>query len=227
MGKYFTTGLVILALLLVFTGGACTKTEPTAQEEPQKIAESFVKAETTFVFDGWAYSLKLTNTTATTDGWRFTYAYTSQHAGYGDRTGQVLAQVETDHTALITVAKGKVTAAVMDGAWDMLKQQMVHEMEIALAPIEEANATLLTSNPPQISIYIKGGLASGCTIFHDLTVTRDGSTINIEVTVQRPKDVSCPTVYTNFEKYVNLGTDFTSGTTYIVYVNDYKFEFSY
>ncbi len=57
--------------------------------------------------------------------WEFTFEFDSRHAGYGDRTGQVLAQVITPHRAVVTVEEGEVTSAVMDGKWDMLRQEMI------------------------------------------------------------------------------------------------------
>ena len=75
-------------------------------------------------------------------------------------------------------------------------------------------------------MHIKGGLPDGCTTFHDIETSREGSTVNIKVTVQRPAGVSCPAIYTSFEKDVNLGSDFAFGTTYTLKVNDYNTTFS-
>jgi len=97
--------------------------------------------------------------------------------------------------------------------------------EIKLAPIDEVKVNILKSNPPQISVYIKGGLPDGCTTFHDIETVREGTTVNIKVTVQRPRGVACPAIYTNFEKDVNLASDFAFGTTYTLNVNDYSTTF--
>jgi hypothetical protein len=99
------------------------------------------------------------------------------------------------------------------------------DLEIRSAPIDEVRVSILKSNPPQISVYIKGGLPDGCTSFHDIETTRNGSTVDIKVTIQRPVGVSCPAIYTNFEQYVNLGIDFNFGTTYTLNVNDYSTTF--
>ena len=93
-------------------------------------------------------------------------------------------------------------------------------IEIRLAPIEEVQINIAESYPQQIFVYIKGGLSDSCTTFHDLTTERSGNTINIEVTTQRPKGEVCAQVYSFFERNVSLGTDFTSGETYIINVND-------
>ncbi|MFC1864580.1 hypothetical protein ACFLYG_01975 [Chloroflexota bacterium] len=94
------------------------------------------------------------------------------------------------------------------------------EIEVRPAPIHEVRVNIAESFPPQIFIYIKGGLADSCTTFHELAVERSVNTINIEVTTQRPKGAICAQVYGFFEKNVGLGSDFTSGETYIVNVND-------
>jgi len=94
------------------------------------------------------------------------------------------------------------------------------EIEIRPAPIHEVQINIAESYPPQVFIFIKGGLADGCTIFHELTTERTGNTINIKVTTQRPKEAICAQVYGYFEKNVALGSDFNSGETYIVNVND-------
>jgi hypothetical protein len=99
-------------------------------------------------------------------------------------------------------------------------------VEIKPAPIDEVTVNILKSNPPQISVHIKGGLPDGCTTFHSIETAREGNTINIKVTVQRPKEVACPAVYTTFEKDVNLGSDFALDTTYRLNVNDYSTTFN-
>lgn len=121
-------GVLLLTLGLV----ACTSAGPKefSQEESQKIAEDFVKNEATFVYDGIKESLKLTDTAAVGAGaWQFTFTFDSRHSGYGDRTGQVLLQVITPHQAMLKVLQGKVTSAVMDEKWDMVKQTLIASAE--------------------------------------------------------------------------------------------------
>jgi hypothetical protein len=98
-------------------------------------------------------------------------------------------------------------------------------LEIKLAPIEEITATMLLSDPPQIEVYIKGGLADSCTTFHELKTERSVNIFKITVTVQRPRDAVCAEVYSYFEKCENLGSDFISGETYTIHVNDKKTTF--
>jgi len=98
-------------------------------------------------------------------------------------------------------------------------------MEVRLAPIHEVRVNIAESFPPQVFVYVQGGLGDSCTTFHQLTTQRSGNTINITVTTQRPKDAICAQVYGFFEKNVPLGSDFTSGGSYVVNVNDYTTSF--
>jgi hypothetical protein len=93
-------------------------------------------------------------------------------------------------------------------------------LEIRQAPIHEVQVNIAESYPMQVIIYIKGGLSDSCTTFHEITTERSDSTITITVTTERPKDAVCAQVYSFFEENVNLGSDFTSGKTYVVNVND-------
>ncbi|MDD5702877.1 MAG: hypothetical protein PHU23_12605, partial [Dehalococcoidales bacterium] len=212
-----------LLAILALTGLACTKLSAGSQEEGRTIALEFVKKEATFQFDGIPETLEVISTTAVENGWKYTIEFDSRHAGYGDRSGQILAEVITPHTAEVTVQDSQVASAFMDGQWDMIGQRI--NVEIIPAPIDEVKVSLLKSNPPQISVYIRGGLPDGCTTFHDIETTREGSTINIKVTVQRPRGVFCPAIYTQFERDVNLGSDFAFGTTFTLNVNDYSTTF--
>ncbi len=183
--------------------------------------------DATYLYDGMPETLHLTGSTASTDIDTYTYEFDSRHAGYGDRKGQMVAEVITHHTAIITVEYGGIKSGIIDAYWDMKKNAPVNDIEISLAPIEEVTVSFLKSNPAQVSVHIKGGLPSGCTTFNNIEVTREGTTVNIKVTNQHPKDAVCPAIYTTFEKDVNLGTDFTIATTYTLNVNDYTTTFNY
>ena len=141
--KFFLGVIVVVMVALML--GACAKsatesTTPTVtptdevkvkevnQEESQKIAKEFVKTSPTFVFDGISDSLKLTDSSSLSRCqfcWAFTFEFESRHAGYGDRTGQMLAQVITLHKVTLIVEQGEIKYAEMDGKWDMIKQKML------------------------------------------------------------------------------------------------------
>ncbi|MFA5761852.1 MAG: hypothetical protein WCX07_05340 [Dehalococcoidales bacterium] len=197
------------------------------EEVSRQLAETFVRNSPTFKYDGDMASLELVETLYPDieNAWQFCFRFESAHAGYGDRDGQMLAQVITPHEVIVTVEKGVVKNAIMDGEWDMVNQCMLDGIEISLAPIHEVDVQFMESDPVQVGVQIKGGLRDGCTTFHNATVTRDGNNVNIEVTTQRPRDAMCNQVYTFFEEYLNIGSDFESGVTYTINVNDYTTTF--
>ena len=227
--KFITvSSLAILLALTVVASGACGQPATGSQEASRDKALEFVRLETTFRFDGIPETLEATETTSVGNGWQFTIEFDSRHAGYGNRSGQVLAQVITHHTAEITVQGGLgVTKAVMDGVWDMIDQRMINDVEISPAPIHEVEVYFMESFPVQVGVRIKGGLRDGCTTFRDIEVKQEGDDVNIRVTVQHPQGVNCPAVYNYFEKNINLGSDFTAGVTYTLNVNDYSTTFEY
>ena len=98
-----------------------------SREDSQKIATDFLRNSPTFRFDGMEDTLKLVWSRAEEElhRWEFHYQFQSRHAGYGDRTGLILAQVITDHKAQIVVEQGSVVHAILDGKWDMLRQKII------------------------------------------------------------------------------------------------------
>ena len=116
-----------LLVILTITSVGCTQSPAGSREGSQRVAEEFVRLETTFRFDGIPETLEVTSTTSVANGWEYTIEFDSRHAGYGNRSGQMLAQVITHHTAEITVQAGLVTTAIMDGVWDMVNQRMLSD----------------------------------------------------------------------------------------------------
>ena len=118
--------LVLMSILLVaLLGSACAQSPVGSQEQGQQMAEEFVKMEATYRFDGIPETLDLTITTSVARGWKYTIEFDSRYTGYGNRTGKILAQVITHHTAVVTVQSGRVTSAIMDNKWDMIKSQQI------------------------------------------------------------------------------------------------------
>lgn len=130
---------VFLVITSVSLYGGCGGAEPTptgpAQpsstgitlQESRQIALKFVENSATYQYDGIADTLEHvdTMTLRCPSCWSFIYRYDSRHSGYGDRAGQILAQVITPHEAAITVIQGEVTEARLDGKWDMMFQMMI------------------------------------------------------------------------------------------------------
>lgn len=119
------TVLICAYLLLSNTGNP----KPSTEEESLEMAREFVINSQTFRFDGIEETLVHVETlhpdVDTPHLWEFVFTFKCSHAGYGDRSGQILAQVITSHTANVVVQEGKVTSAILDGKWDMIKREMM------------------------------------------------------------------------------------------------------
>ena len=123
--KFLSVSTFLVFVVLICT--ACGGPSVGSKEYSQNVAEEFVRLETTFRFDGIPETLEVTSTTSVGNGWQFTIEFDSSHAGYGNRSGQVLAQVITHHTAEVTVEGGLgVTKAIIDDVWDMVHQRIIN-----------------------------------------------------------------------------------------------------
>ena len=149
-----------------------------SKEESQRIAEEFVRNSPTFIYDGIEDTLILTDTLTARCPycWLFIFEFDSRHAGYGDRTGQMLAQVITPHRAHIAVEQLEITSAVMDDKWDMIEQEIVDEQE---RPEGMLSVAELLENPvydTEVKIYgevsLLGELLCPC-----FELTSDGETV--------------------------------------------------
>lgn len=98
-----------------------------SREEAEMLMEELLRSDSTFVFDGIESTLRLAQIKdgPEPDSWTFIFVFQSRHAGYGDRTGQVLAQVITPHTAVIVFERGDIKSAIMDGKWDILDESEI------------------------------------------------------------------------------------------------------
>ena len=91
------------------------------------------------------------------------------------------------------------------------------------APIESIDILVRESFPPAYTLHIVSGLPSGCAKFDKAVVLeRTGNKIAVRVTNTMPADpnTACTAIYGYKESNVDLGTNFTSGQTYTVGVND-------
>ena len=89
------------------------------------------------------------------------------------------------------------------------------------APIDGLDVVVLESSPPQYRLVVKAGLPSGCAQRHSHAVSRAGETITVTVLNSLPAgSPACTMIYGMYELNVDLGSDFRSGVTYTVRVNE-------
>ncbi len=131
----FKTSLVILVLFAgcIAPSGELTPTETPltqdkhTQDEAVDAATEYITTAPTFVWDGMEETLKVEY--AAKGGcptcYDITITFDSRHGGYGDRTGMMVTQMITTHTAVVLVRDGNVESAVLDGIWDEMNQNML------------------------------------------------------------------------------------------------------
>ncbi|MCD6360183.1 MAG: hypothetical protein J7M38_04900 [Armatimonadetes bacterium] len=124
--------MCIFPVLTIYSGLHSPTVEPY-EEQVVDIATGFLMESPTFRFDGIDGSIKVIDVVAAESYPIQYYVYinfTCAHAGYGDRTGWILAQVITDHTAVVVVSEEEVQGAVIDGVWDEYTQTEMNTSEL-------------------------------------------------------------------------------------------------
>ncbi len=132
MCKKIIIGLVVLflivaALWLVFSQEEEEQESYTIQES-RIIAEEWIKQNSpTYIFDG--ENLELVSEQSIIEGstYEFIFSFQSRHAGYGDRSNEMVAQVITDHLMEVIVSGGEVIAAITDDIYSEIDSMMISE----------------------------------------------------------------------------------------------------
>ncbi|PIT84531.1 hypothetical protein COU37_02895 [Candidatus Micrarchaeota archaeon CG10_big_fil_rev_8_21_14_0_10_45_29] len=108
------------------------------KEQAQIAAKKWLEEESpTFKFDGIPGSIKYIGYESYTcfGCFGFTFTFNSSHAGYGNRSGQMLAQAIANHTILVQTRGKNVSYALTDGAFDELRQIFICPAISALIPV--------------------------------------------------------------------------------------------
>lgn len=90
-------------------------------ERSKQIAREAAENAPTYKFDGSDLKFESSETLLCANCWEFTFSFSSRYAGYGNRTGQILAQVITPHQIGVNVDDEEVVAVVTDRTFDELK----------------------------------------------------------------------------------------------------------
>ena len=126
----------------------------TSADEAERIALEFLIYAPTFAFDGIEESIEVLDVIAMESypvQYAVTIAFECRHAGYGDRTGQMLAQVITPHEVRIVVSAGEVRSAVIDGEWDELNQRDVASGLLSPESARDAAIQYIVENYPELA----------------------------------------------------------------------------
>ena len=90
-------------------------------ERSKQIAQEAAENAPTYRFDGFDLKFVSSETLLCPNCWEFTFSFSSRHAGYGDRTGQILAQVITPHQIRVNVEDEEIVVVVTDRTFDELR----------------------------------------------------------------------------------------------------------
>ncbi len=124
---------------------------PPDWAEAQGTSLAWIQSQSpTYAFDGISSSLKSFGYTSSPPCWNVTYAFQSAHAGYGNRSGLMLAEVITSHNTAIQVCNGTVTSAITDGAFDEMGAR-------PLAPAANDSDATQIANPASVHCIRQGG----------------------------------------------------------------------
>lgn len=115
--------MIIIVLIILL--GCVDQEKSYTEDESLEIAREFVLTSPTYKYDGEGLKHVDTVILRCLNCWQFVFEFTSRSAGYGDRSGQMVAQVITHHTAEVTVESGEVTSAVLDDTWDIITQEQI------------------------------------------------------------------------------------------------------
>ncbi|MEE9248961.1 MAG: hypothetical protein V3U79_09725 [Dehalococcoidia bacterium] len=90
------------------------------------------------------------------------------------------------------------------------------------ATLEGVEILIMESFPPQYMLVVVSGLPNACVSFAGYRLERDGHSIRVEMINWKPADpeTACGAVYGTVETRIPLGSDFDSGITYAVVVNE-------
>jgi hypothetical protein len=120
INNYLPDGLIKIREKLQETSAF---TQALDESQVKKLAEDWITGAPTYAYDGsgLAFVSSLQEETSPVRH-VLNYTFTSSHAGYGNRSGTMTAQVITPHTIRVTVVDGNVDSAVIDAKWDEVGQ---------------------------------------------------------------------------------------------------------
>lgn len=88
------------------------------------------------------------------------------------------------------------------------------------APID-ATSVAVRAADQHVILSVRAGLPSGCAKQDSHAVSRAGEAITVTVNNSIPSaETACTMIYGTYDLQLDLGTDFRSGTTYTIRVND-------
>ena len=162
MNKKYIIGLLLVLLVVIgavvyFGRQEQTPVDTTVDQQQgemtvvqaRQIAQTWIENNSpTYTHDGSDLTLVTEDTIIPGLRFEFIYSFVSTAAGYGDRSGEMVAQVITPHTMEVIVDNGQVVSAVTDEVYDELQGRMITD-----ETTDEPVATDETPDTLTISLY--------------------------------------------------------------------------
>lgn len=93
----------------------------------------------------------------------------------------------------------------------------------ALTQIDSVEAMILKSFPAQINLVVAGYQPDGCDYPVQISQTREGNTVHVEIYREVPLNIMCPAVLLSYNESIHLDGSFEPGT-YTIVVNNFTLE---
>ncbi|MEA3452791.1 MAG: FKBP-type peptidyl-prolyl cis-trans isomerase [Patescibacteria group bacterium] len=120
----FIVAILIAGFILLKPG-----LENCGMEKSQEIVEDWIiKESSTYKFDGYDLSLFKTSELDCENCYEFVFWFNAKHAGYGDRSNVLLAQIKTPHTIIIKIENCEIISAIIDGKYDEIKNDFLESV---------------------------------------------------------------------------------------------------
>jgi hypothetical protein len=160
VNTFIAIALVSLFPALAIYTGLQTPVPEYSEGQAIDIATDYLLGSPTFSFDGIEDTVELVrfDTVRMPNTWVMPFKFDSRHSGYGDRTGEILAQVITEHTMVIMVSNGVVVSAVTDDIFDELTETL-QPVDIELDEAEQLALDWLKAAPTFSFDGIEGSMS--------------------------------------------------------------------
>ncbi|MDZ7726279.1 MAG: GerMN domain-containing protein [Candidatus Campbellbacteria bacterium] len=118
--------LVLLGIWMVVGGD-----EDGLESEYEQTARTWMTEESPTYTGRNGDNLEMNSSEKVNDSaFRFEFTFEASEAGYGEpSSGEMSAQVITEHETVVTVEEGEVTEAVTDGVFDEIRSRLINEQE--------------------------------------------------------------------------------------------------
>jgi len=120
-------GIVIVVLIFLGIWAVFSSLTRDNEETYQEVAKRWVEEESpTYLYDGSNLE-QGGGAVLESEVFEHSFTFLSSQAGYGNREGQMVAQVITPHKIVVTIENGVVVRAITDGVFDEVAGEMIAE----------------------------------------------------------------------------------------------------